>query len=528
MRTSFLGNGRTSSTAQPFPLDALALDHAVALPLHRQLYDQLRALILRRTLAPLTALPSTRAMAVDLGVARNTVITAYEQLAAEGYLTASQGARACVADLPRQPVPMRTTHPADPLAGLSERGRAMVDQPRQASFPGHAAFHPGTPDIQHFPFSIWGRLLLDRVRPGGEDLFGYHYIAGHPGLRAAIAGYLGASRGVNCDPEQIIVTTGAQAALDLLARLLLDPGDTVWMEEPGYLGAQSAFLAAGARLHPLHVGNDGWRLDDAIPAARLVYLTPSCQCPLGLTMRVEQRLKVLEIAQRIGAWVIEDDFDSEYRFGGKPIPAMQGTDATGRVIYVGTFAKTLFPSLRIGFMVMPAGLAPRVKQAINTTGQFAPLTLQATLAEFIQCGHFARHLRRMRRLYARRRGLFMHHCGAQLADWLTPLPGNAGIQTAWLLDGGWNDQALAEAAKLRQVNVAPLSVHYRHGAPRNGVILGYAALSESMMMAGLRELRDVLASRRPCDRPGTPAGATAPAGQNPYATRPSLPRSRLR
>ena len=485
-------DGTSFGLRQPFPLDALLLDRTASAPLHRQIYQQLRTLIMRGALRPRTALPSTRGLALDLGVARNTVMAAYQQLEAEGYLVIRPGARAGVADLPSAS-PLRTDSRATMAGPLSARGRLMVIQPGQASVPRHPAFHPGTPDLGGFPFALWRRELMRGIRPKGEDLFGYHSLSGHAGLRAAIAGYLETSRGLRCRPEQIVVTTGAQAALDLLARLLLDPGDTVWMEEPGYLGAQSAFLAAGARLHPLRVDETGWHVDArGVPPMRLIYLTPSCQFPLGVTMRMEQRLRVLELAGRHDSWIIEDDFDAEYRFGGEPVPALQGADPSGRVIYVGTFSKTMFPSLRLGFLVVPSSLGPRVGHAINITGQFPPLMLQAALAGFIEQGHFTRHLRRTRRLYAHRRVFFLHHCGASLGNLLTPLPGTAGIQTTWWLDERIDDAALAEAGRRRLLNLAPLSAHYLHGPRRNGLVLGYAALDEAATLSGLRTLGRVL------------------------------------
>ena len=492
MRTSSRLSKGSSLQAQPFPLDTLILDRDACVPLRRQLYGQLRSMIMRGTLRPETLLPSTRALSLDVGVARNTVIAAYEQLQAEGYLTMHGGARAVVADLHVPDRPDDAPASATTAEALSRRGRLMIGQPRHASLPNYPAFHPGTPDIARFPFAIWRRLLLRGLSPGGEDLFGYHSLTGHAGLRAAIAGYLEASRGVRCSPQQIVVTTGAQAALDLLARLLLDPGDGVWMEEPGYLGAQSAFLAAGARLCPLRVDATGWQIGSDAPKVRLIYLTPSCQFPLGVTMRMEQRLRLLEVARQARAWIVEDDFDSEYRFGGEPIPAMQGADRTGRVIYVGTFAKTLFPSLRLGFMVVPVALAARIDRAVNVTGQYPPLLLQSALAAFIDEGHFARHLRRMRRLYARRRGVFLQQCRERFAGVLTPLPSNAGIQVACWLNPRISDRMLAEAARPRQLNLVALSDHYRAGAAGNGLVLGYAALDAAATRAGLQTLTEVL------------------------------------
>src|SRR6185369_2183156 len=227
--------------------------------------------------------------------------------------------------------------------------------------------------------------------------------------------YLKIARGVRCRPEQIVVTTGAQAALDLLARILLDAGETVWMEEPGYYGAQAAFVAAGAELVPLHVDNQGWRLAPPTNVTpRVIYVTPACQHPLGMTMRMDQRLRLLELAERLDAYVIEDDFDGEYRFLGRPVQAMQGSDTFDRVIYVGTFAKLLFPALRLGFMVIPEFLLPDFSRLLSITGQFAPLLLQAALADFIDEGHMSMHLKRMRRIYAARRQTFRHYAHQEL------------------------------------------------------------------------------------------------------------------
>jgi GntR family transcriptional regulator/MocR family aminotransferase len=344
--------------------------------------------------------------------------------------------------------------------------------------------------------SEWERLdgLARRASFGGQDLFGYHYIAGHPELRAAIASFLSAMRRVNCTPEQIVVTTGGQAALDLLARLLLDPGDTVWMEEPGYLGARGAFLGAGARLAPLPVTREGWQVPDAAaPTPRLVYLTPCCQHPLGITMPMEQRLAVLEVSQRTGAWIIEDDFDGEYTFRGHPLPSMQGLVADARVIYVGTFAKTLFPALRLGFMVLPTDLAMKVRTALSVTGQFAPLVLQAALADFIAEGYFFRHLNRMRRLYGQRRALFLELVDAQLGRFVEPIDGRTGIQLAVPFRAPLDDRAVVKRAQAAGVNVAPLSLYF-HGEPAlSGLLMGYAGVPEPETRRALPVLAKIVA-----------------------------------
>jgi GntR family transcriptional regulator/MocR family aminotransferase len=473
------------------PLEALTLARNSPVPLHRQLYEGLRHLIQERTLDPGTGLPSTRVLALDLAVARNTVVAAYDQLAAEGYIIARPRARSTVVDLPIAPLSERRSTPLAPGRKLSRRGELMIRQPVHHGAPGQLAFHPGMPDADSFPFSTWGRLIAKHARFARGALFGTYYVTGYPDLRRAIASFLKASRGVRCDPEQIVVTTGAQAALDLLARLLLDRGDTVWMEEPGYYGAQAAFTAAGAELAPLFVGESGWSLEQPPgPAPRLIYVTPSCQHPMGATMPMHQRLRLLQIAEARDAWVIEDDFDGEYRFRGQPIPPMQSVDRTQRVVYVGTFAKLLFPALRLGFMVLPGALAEGAARAISITGQFAPLILQAALADFIEAGHMARHLRRTRRLYAARRERFQNLCTAALSDWLRIVPGDSGIQMLGLLADGLDDHLVAAQARARGMNISPLSIQYRHGSARQGLLLGYAGASEAVMCRGIASLQE--------------------------------------
>ncbi|RVC64261.1 PLP-dependent aminotransferase family protein, partial [Mesorhizobium sp. M00.F.Ca.ET.038.03.1.1] len=342
---------------------------------------------------------------------------------------------------------------------------------------------------QSFPFGVWGRLVARRASHGGETLFGTYDVTGHPALKEAIAGYLYSARGVRCRPEQIVVTTGAQAAFDLLARLLLDPGDTVWMEEPGYYGAKAAFTVAGARVLPIPVDQErGWYLEPPAPLPHLIYVTPACQHPLGITMRMEERLRLLDIAETANSWVIEDDFDGEYRFQGRPVPAIQSMDRSGRDIYVGTFAKLLFPALRLGFMVLPPELAGRIVNALSTTGQFAPLLLQAALADFITEGHMSRHLKRMRRIYAQRRQLFRDIVTERLRDEITLSPAEAGIQVVGYLRDGIDDIKVSQAAAKRAINVSPLSKYFQNTAPTQGLVLGYAACDAAQTRDGVERL----------------------------------------
>ncbi|TPK73843.1 PLP-dependent aminotransferase family protein [Mesorhizobium sp. B2-4-18] len=477
---------------QGFPMDALMINRTVDEPIHRQLYRQIAAMIRERRLAPGSELPSTRALAEDLGLARNTIVAAYDQLATEGYLTNRQGARPVVIDLPVN----STDQGGKPTAvairrPLSRRGESLMQQPFHHGAPGRFAFHPGMPDPQNFPFGVWGRLLARRATFGADMLFGTYHVTGLPALKEAIAGYLTSARGVRCSPEQIVVTTGAQAAFDLLARLLLDPGDTVWLEEPGYYAAKATFTVAGANIVPLVVDRDGWQMSQPEISPRLIYVTPACQHPLGITMRMDQRLRLFEIAERNNSWIIEDDFDGEYRFQGRPVPAIQSMDCADRVIYVGTFAKLLFPALRLGFMVLPAALCEGIPHALSTTGQFAPLLLQAALADFIDEGHMTRHLKRMRRIYAERRKLFYELCQTELADHMTLSAAEAGIQVVASLHGSCDDRAVVQCADKLGVNASPLSKYY-WSSSGNGLVLGYAACNKADSEAGIRRLRQAI------------------------------------
>lgn len=476
---------------QSFPLDSVSIDRSLTVPLHRQLYLALRRMIDERVLAAGHALPSSRALAQELSIGRNTVVSVYEQLTTEGYIAGRPGVRPTVVDLP-----VRRAQPELPAATVSRRrtmsarGQLMLRQPAHHGAPGQIAFHPGMPDAESFPFTTWSRLLARRAKMARHDLFGTYSVAGYPALQRAIADYIKVSRGVRCRPEQVVITTGAQAALDLLARVLLDAGDAAWVEEPGYYGAQAAFVSAGAQLVPLHVNEQGWQLDPPVHhTPRLIYVTPACQHPLGVTMRMEQRLRLMELAERMDAYVIEDDFDGEYRFVGRPVPAVQGSDNSDRVIYIGTFAKLLFPGLRLGFMVLPEILLRDIGRVLSITGQFAPLLLQAALADFIDEGHMSMHLKRMRRIYAARRSAFRAHAQEQLGEWLTLRPADAGIQFVGDLRDGLDDRVIAEAARRKGFNISPLSMQYRHVRPRSGLLLGYAAINETKMPAAFKSLR---------------------------------------
>ncbi|MBG1232384.1 aminotransferase class I/II-fold pyridoxal phosphate-dependent enzyme [Aestuariivirga litoralis] len=473
-----------------FPVRNIVIDRDSEAPLHRQLYRQLRELIEGRKLPSGVALPSTRALAKDIGVGRNTVIAAYDQLSLEGFLGTLRGSGPLVKELPTySPHPRQLNQSGE--STLSARGRMMSEQPYHHGVPGIAAFHPGLPDADNFPFNTWSKLLTKRAKQARGDLFGTYHVTGYPPLCQAIARYLMASRGVECRPEQIIITNGAQSAFDLLARLLVDPGESVWMEEPGYYGAGAAFLAAGAELQPLRVNEDGWNLDPPPKNPRVIFVTPSCHYPLGVTMSMQQRLTLMRMASDWNAWIIEDDYDSEYRFQGQPIPALQGVAAGSRVIFVGTFAKILFPAMRLGYMVVPLNIRDRVMAALSATGQFAPLITQAALADFISEGHLARHLRRMLRLYTERRQYFTEQFEKHLTPWMELHPTDSGIQLVGLFRKRLDDRKIAAEAGKQGINVSPLSMQFRGTGKQSGLLMGFAAADANATrraMSGLAKL----------------------------------------
>ena len=370
----------------------------------------------------------------------------------------------------------------------------ISQQPFHHGKPGITAFHPGLPDADNFPFNAWSKLLARRARQARGDLFGTYHVTGYPPLCEAIARYLSASRGVVCRPEQIIVTNGAQSAFDLLARLLTDPDDAVWIEEPGYYGARAAFESAGARLTSL----SGRRPRAGISRLRRRRRVRSSSRPPAIIRSASpcpwsSDSTLIGLAAEWQAWIVEDDYDSEYRFQGQPIPALQGLAPDARVVFVGTFAKILFPAMRLGYMVVPMDLRDSLTAALSVTGQFAPLITQAALADFINQGFLTRHLRRMRRIYAARREFFIDQFDRTLGRWMILHRTDSGIQLAGIFRDAVDDRVIAGAARERGVNVSPLSLQYRHRAPHQGLLMGFAAADDRTTQRSMQVLADLLA-----------------------------------
>ena len=492
-------------------LVALALDREAGGPLYRQLYDGLREMILDGRLPSGSRLPANRILAQDLALSRNTVATALQQLLAEGYVATRQGDGTYVASElpdagPERPRPEHfSPDGAQPLSdvarhyGLSHRGRALAAISR-VNFASTAAFAPG-PDLAAFPFDIWARLLTRFWRRPGPGLTVSSDAGGYPPLKAAIAAYLGAMRGVRCDPGQIIVVSGAQQAINLAAQVLLDHGDQALVEEPGYGGIRGALTAAGIRMAVVPVDAEGMDIaagEAQAPLARLACVAPSHQYPLGMVMSLRRRLALIEWARRRQAWILEDDYDSEYRYAGRPLAALQGLDPTGRVIYVGSFSKVLFPSLRLGYLVVPPDLVEHFIRARRVLDDHAAMLAQPVLARFIEDGHFAAHIRRMRRLYAARQEALLDTAKRDLAGLLELGADEAGMHLiAWpgpAMAGAMDDKRVAAAAAKAGVIALALSTTYAGRPVRQGLILGYAAHDEDAIAAAGRRLAETMST----------------------------------
>jgi GntR family transcriptional regulator/MocR family aminotransferase len=450
-----------------------------------QVYRQLRAAIVDGRLRPGDALPATRELATRLAVSRSTVTTAYDRLFGEGFVAGRVGAGTFVSELAG---PARSPPRSRP-PGLAPRPLWAALAPAPSRPAAAFDFTVGVPDGRLFPQASWRRRVSRELRAAPARYASYGDPAGEPALRAAIARHIGAARAVVCGAGDVVVTAGAQQAFDLIARVLLDPGDTVAVEDPGYPLARDLFRGHGARIAPVPVDAEGIQVDALPDAARLVYTTPSHQWPLGLAMSLPRRRALLAWAARRGAAVIEDDYDSEFRFGGRPVEPLQCLDDAGVVVYVGSFSKVLLPSLRVGYLVAPPALLPAVRAARQLADWSSPVTTQRALAGFIDDGFLARHVRTARRAYQVRRERLERALGRELGDRLAVIPSAAGLHVcARFLDRCVDDAAVAAAAGAAGVAVEPLSRYALAGRRAPGLVLGYGAIGHTRIDEGVRRL----------------------------------------
>jgi len=472
----------------------LTIDRHTDEAAYRQVYRQLRAAILSGELPPETRLPPSRELARAAGVARVTIVEAYRQLAAEGFIESRVGAGTFVAELSAAPADDRPL-PFRPL--LTEWGRRAVEVGRSA----HAA-DSARPEIDFglgrsfaglFPYGVWRRLLARYLSTDDAMLSRYGSPAGFLPLRQAVADYLGRARGVRCAAEQVVIVSGAQQALDILARLLLNPGDEVVVETPGYRDAFTLFQLHGARLIGLPVDDEGLPVD-RIPAdcrARLAFVTPTHQFPKGGTMPLARRLALLGWARARGALVVEDDYDGDLRYDGHSLAALQGVDRDGRVVYLGTFSKVLFPALRLGYLVLPPPLVTPFVRAKDLVDRGAPTLTQAAVADFIAEGHFERHLRHLRRLYGERRAALAGALGHHLGDRVRVSPLAAGLHVMLFAEGEVDEARLVRDAAAHGVRVHPGAPYHLERPAPPSLLLGFSGLDEEEIVEGVRRLAEV-------------------------------------
>jgi GntR family transcriptional regulator / MocR family aminotransferase len=467
------------------------------LPRTRWLYEALRRAILDRRLPPGTRLPPTRDLAAQFRVSRGVVVTAYDQLRAEGYLTArvGSGTQVCAS------LPENTSLRVSPVRRIQNlpaavRGLSLSRPPQP--------FRAYEPELTEFPTDIWARVASRRLRRASAALLGAGHPAGYEPLRREIAAYLGSSRGVNCSADCVVILSGVQHGLDLLSRLLLKPGEAVWIENPGYFGAATAFRNQGANIIPVPVDEQG--LDVAAGrnlgfGARAAYVTPAHQFPLGAPLSLERRLALLAWAREARAFILEDDYDSEYRFEGHPIPALQGLDTHDSVIFLGSFNKVLFPSLRLGYAVVPPALLDPVLALRLGSDVAPPGPEQAILCDFIAEGHLGRHIRRMRNLYATRLAALEEAAQKYLPGILEISPIRAGLSTAGILRNGMTSRQAESLAAANGIEALGFHRFFVGKSTVEGLLLGFAGFTERKIRRGVRVLSKAFASDTQARRP---------------------------
>jgi GntR family transcriptional regulator / MocR family aminotransferase len=486
---------------------ALRLDNASKRSLRRQLYEELRGAILCGRLSAGCRLPSTRALADSLGISRTTVTECYEDLVSEGYLHAKIGSGTFVCDyLPEQLLKVAASTKSEsvakqtrPSARLSAYGRRVLEMPSFDGVEREASinFTHWRPAFDHLPLRLWRRLIARHTHAAEPKNFDYSEDAlGHGPLREAIARYVARSRAVSCEASQIFICAGAQGAMDLITRVLVDPQDEIAIEDPGYLGARNIFAAQGARLLPVPVDKFGIDVAElkskSTAKTRFVYVSPSHQFPSGVLLSLSRRFDLLKWANEQNAFVIEDDYDSEYRYRGRPVPALQGLDQNERVIYVGTFSKVLFPSLRLGYMVVPQSLVEGMRRAKRLTDRQSPLIEQCALTDFINEGHLERHIRRMRTLYGKRRQALVEALSVHLSGRASIVGDDAGMHVMVRLKTALTDSELIVRAAKRGVELNSARPYYLQAKYDGEFIFGYSNLTERQIITGVKKLSGVL------------------------------------
>jgi GntR family transcriptional regulator/MocR family aminotransferase len=485
----------------PRLLPTLPIDRKAGTPLHQQIYDGYRKAILRGDLRPGQKIPSSRELAIEIGVSRFPVLHAYEQLLVEGYFESRVGSGTYIsATLPEE---MLSTSPQTGEQTPTTSGRRPVARrtalypafERDAPYRGRGAFRVHQPTSDQFPFQVWSSLVARHSRnPHASAVHDIHPL-GSLRFREEICAYLRTARGVKCEPGQIMIVSGSQQALDITARVLLDPGDSVLIEEPGYNLQKTLLTSMGCHLHLVPVDNEGMDVAQGVKRyrkAKAAFVTPSHQFPLGSTMSATRRILLLNWAQTSNAWIVEDDYDSEYRYDTRPIASLQALDVNSRVIYIGTFSKMLLPSLRIGYIVIPPDLVKHFTAVRYSMDIFPPYLYQEVLTDFMSEGHFGRHIRKMRQIYSSRRARLVECIQSECGDLLQLHGAAAGMQVAVTFPEGYNDEEIALRASHKHLWLWPLSHCYSGKSPRNGFILGFGSTPIEQIPAAVRKMRSII------------------------------------
>ncbi|QFT31020.1 HTH-type transcriptional regulatory protein GabR [Labrenzia sp. THAF82] len=483
-------------TEPVLPEGILTLKRRSDVPLAEQIYRSIRKAVQSGLLHSGSALPSTRRLAASLQVGRNTVNTAYELLRAEGITRVKSGAAPRIANGMRLEGSSSSSELGATSPRLSRRGELMAANIRGNGWAfRHGALQPGTPALDCFPYEEWARSLRRAARLERSPDLQYRNFSGLPALKKRLARYLATERGVRAEPEQILITSSMQACLSLLSLALADPGDEAWLEEPGYLGARTAFHVAGLKVRPLPVdeeGADPGKLAQLEKPPRLIYVTPSHQYPLGTRMPLARRLALLDAAREAGAAILEDDYDSEFLFSGRPVAALQGLASEGQVVYLGTFSKSLMPGLRIAYCVVPQGLVASLEQFMRNMGCATNVQAQAALEHFMDCGAYQKHLKQIRRIYEARGIALVETLQARLGNRVDVKLPTGNVQVALLFREPIDDVSLAVAMQSKGFAVSPMSNCYLGRDAKAGLIIGFAGAQEKEMVAGIDTLSSLL------------------------------------
>ena len=482
------------------PEGYLDLDRGSTVPLSQQIYRAFRKAVRRGVLKSGMQLPSSRKLAQDHGISRNTVNVAYELLRAEGIVDVRPGAAPVITDVVSPETAKARQSVARRQRGLSKRGHIQAANLRGPSWGRHyGALQPGSPALDAFPFELWARSLRRAARTVQSPDLLYESTCGFPGLKDVLASYLASERGVRVRPEQILITSSMQASLSALATALADPEDIAWLEDPGYLGARTAFHGAGLTIRGMSMDVEGAVVADLLeqgPPPKLIYVTPSHHYPFGGRMSLSRRLSLIETASDVGATILEDDYDSEFLFEGRPIAALQGLAEQGEVIYLGTFSKSLLPGLRVSYLVVPDELTGALAGVLRNTGRLANVHAQIALADFIESGHYRAHLKHIRSLYQRRGNALVTMLKAQLGNAVEVEFPTGNVQITLRFNQDVDDHMIASEMQKRGFAVSPLSVCYLAEKPRAGLIIGFAEATDGQIESGVAALKNILSSSR--------------------------------